>query len=190
MRDGKGARDGRVEAACAAHRTPLEGHARRLLKGREAEVPDLVQETFERFVRRFQDESPPGEPACALWLYTTLTNVCISYWRKQQVRLRSVADPALHVVAVPQQAEAMDAPPTRTALDTVLDEFTNEAFKKAVESLSRKLRSAYELHLLGLSHNQIADRLGLQPAAVRKRIHDARKHLKERLKLESRGDEP
>jgi len=191
MRDGNGGRDSRVEAACAAHRVALEAHARRLLRGREHEAADVVQEALERFLRRFLEEPPPPEPACALWLHTTLTNVCISFWRKLQVRRRAATDPAVQLVAVPQPVEPLDSPPTRTALDTVLDKFTNEGFKEAVESLSPKRRVTYELHMLGLSHAQIALQLGLQETAVRKRIHDARKILRERLAIDRKEeDEP
>ena len=101
MHDGNGGRDGQLEAACDAHRAALEAHARRLLRGREPEVPDVVQETFERLVRRFREEPPLKEPACALWLHTALTNVCISFWRKQLVRRRAATDPTLQLVAMP-----------------------------------------------------------------------------------------
>src|SRR5262245_1125228 len=135
MRDGMGRWDGEVEAACAAHRAALEAHAHRMLRGREPEVPDAVQETFERFVRRFQDVPPPAGPACACWLHRALTTICISFWRKQRLRQRAATDPATPLVALPPPAEPLDSPPPRTALDTVLDEFTNEGFKRALASL-------------------------------------------------------
>jgi len=152
-----------------------------------ADARDLVQDTMMRFLATFRDGQPPPEPRCARWLMKTLTRLLISDWRKQAVRKRAMADPALRLV--PPLPAAQEPDPPATSMNAVMERMTGEDFKAAVNSLSPKLRATYELHVLGFSHAEIATHLGLSDSALRKRLHDARKHLRARLQLGLGEDE-
>lgn len=183
MDAGNGDGDHALEAACVAHQAMLLHHARNFLGNRRDDAPDFVQDTIVRFVVAFRSKPPPREPGCGGWLMTTLTNLLISDWRKQGVRRAAMSDPVIHMIAGPQQVVSLDSVRPLSATDRALDELSNEDFKEAVNALSEKLRAAYELHVLGLRHQEIADRLGISAVAARKRLHDARRQLAERLEL-------
>jgi len=176
---------GELEAAFLAHRVTLLHHAQNFLGPRSADAQDFVQDTMERFVAAFPG-GPPPEPRCTGWLMTTLTHLLISEWRKQSVRRRSMADPTLPL-ATSQPVVALDSVRPPTAVEKALENITSEDFSRAVGSLSRKLRPVYELHTAGRSHAEIADSLGISVLAARKRLHDARLHLRKQLQLDLAG---
>lgn len=175
-----------MEAACETHHATLLAHARQFLGARKGDALDYVQETIARFLAAFPD-GPPPEPRCGGWLMTTLTHLLIGDWRKLGVRRRALADPALHVVSASPVTVVEVAPP---AVDAKLDWLNSEEYEAAVSSMSHKLREVYKLHVLGLSHLQIAERLEITVVAARKRLHDARTHLKAHLPIWARGSEP
>jgi RNA polymerase sigma-70 factor, ECF subfamily len=181
-RSGEGQRNEKLEAAFARHREMLLQWAHLHLGPRRDDADDFLQDVFERFLVTFPD-GPPPELHCGSWLIVVLSRLVIIEWRKQDVRRRNQSDPTLRVVSASQQAGVLDSSLDPSTLETLLETLTSEAFQSAVRSLSPKLRETYELHMLELSHGQIAARLGISSVAVRKRLHDARKQLRERLKL-------
>src|ERR1043165_6927775 len=170
-----------MEVAWAAHHATLLRHAQQFLGVRGCDASDYVQDTMVRFIAAFPD-GPPPEPRCGGWLMTTLTNLLLGDWRKGVVRRRALADPAIHLVTAPQPESALEASPSSVA-DTKLNWISSDQFEAAVDSMSHKLREVYELHILGLSHLQIAEQLAITVVAARKRLHDARVYLKARVPL-------
>jgi RNA polymerase sigma factor (sigma-70 family) len=62
-----------------------------------------------------------------------------------------------------------------------------EALQRAIEHLPSELRPVLELHLQGLSHAEIATRLGITTCASQQRLFKARTALKKQLGLDFRG---
>lgn len=158
---------------CQEHRGVLCAVARKLLRGREADVDDFVQEAIGRYLQRFRVGPRPANPAA--WLMKTLMNLLLSDWRKRCVRRRAQWDPNLELVAGPQPVGDPDreAPP-----ESPSEEVTFEQLEAAVGELSPKLRTAYLLHAAGHSNFEIAERLAIGLTAVRKRLFDARRRLR------------
>jgi len=144
-----------------------------------------VQETFRRFLEAFPDELPP-ESCCTGWLMTTLTHLIFDDGRKRSVQRRTLAN--LSVLPFPLADPGTEPPAKATPMSTVMDKITDKDFKAAVESLSLTLRIPYELHVLGFSHAEIAAKLGLAAGTLRKRLHDARQHLRKRLQMDLAGE--
>jgi len=141
---------------CQEHRGVLCAVARKLLRGREADVDDFVQEAIGRYLQRFRVGPRPANPAA--WLMKTLMNLLLSDWRKRCVRRRAQWDPNLELVAGPQPVGDPDreAPP-----ESPSEEVTFEQLEAAVGELSPKLRTAYLLHAAGHSNFEIAERLAI-----------------------------
>ncbi len=137
------------------------------------DAEDLVQETILRFIQTFERAEPlPTERACAAWLVTTLTNLFYMQCRKQRVQEQSARDPLLS-----EEAVVTPEPPTPGAGDTV----TNEQFAQALQKLSPKVRTTFEMHAAGKKYQDIANSLGVPVGTVAKRLHDARAKLREVL---------
>jgi RNA polymerase sigma factor (sigma-70 family) len=166
----------RLRAACEANHGMLLDYARRLLRGREVDAPDFVNDTMSRFLVAFP-EGPPPDLRAGIWMARTLKNSLISDWRKRAVRRNALADPALRLVVSPQPAGSPDSPMPPTPIDAVMDRVTFKDFVSKVDELSPRLREAYQLHLQGYNRAQIAQRLHLTENAVGKRLYDARRRL-------------
>jgi RNA polymerase sigma-70 factor (ECF subfamily) len=137
------------------------------------DAEDLVQEALLRFIQNFERaESLPNERVCAAWLVTTLTNLFYMQCRKQKVQEQSARDPLLS-----EEAVVAPEPPAQKAGDTV----TNEQFAQALQKLSPKVRTTFEMHAAGKKYQDIANSLGVPVGTVAKRLHDARAKLREIL---------
>lgn len=182
MDSGDRSAGGGLEAALVTHRPMLLNHARSFLGPRREDAQDFVQDTLERFVTSFP-QGPPPEPRCAGWLMTTLTHLLISDWRKQVVRRKALSDPAMAHTATPQPVVSLDSVRPPAVVEKVMEKVTPDDFKAAVATLSPKLRPVYELHVLGLSHEEIGSRLGIKAGAARKRLWEARRRLAAHLEM-------
>jgi RNA polymerase sigma-70 factor (ECF subfamily) len=137
------------------------------------DAEDLVQETLLRFIQAFDKlEALPPEKACAAWLVTTLTNLFYDQCRRQQVQARGAKDPLLS----PATTE-----PREPSSQPVYDSITDDQFAQALETLSPKIRTTFELHAAGKKYQEIASSLGVPVGTVAKRLHDARARLRELL---------
>jgi len=136
-----------------------------------ADAEDLVQEVLVKFVDSFpQMAQPAPEHVCMAWMATTLHHTFISRLRKE--RVRQSMEPAL----VHLQSMAQDlASPTEFPFS---ERIADDDLREAIESLSLKLRVAFEASREGKSYAQIGQELGIKEGAVAKRIFDARKGLK------------
>ena len=146
-----------------------------------ADAEDLVQETYLRAYRGFGSFTEGTN--LRAWLYRILTNTYINSYRSRQRRpderqLDDVEDLYLYrrIGAV---EEAMAA---RSAEDELMDLFTDDQVKAALDSLPDQFRMAvYLADVEGFSYREIADILDIPIGTVMSRLHRGRKAMQKEL---------
>lgn len=148
----------------------------RLLGDRTA-AEDVTQEVFFKVHRAAHQMDPARDPGP--WLATIATNACRDVWRSGAYRLgrRSAS-----LDDDPQLAESLGTradDPERGAITRERERLVQEA----ILALPEPLRMSILLHdYQGLSHQAIAELLGVEHAAARKRYSRALSALARRLK--------
>jgi RNA polymerase sigma-70 factor (ECF subfamily) len=147
------------------HQAALEAFALKLC-GNPPDAHDLVQDTFERALRKLATLQPGTNERA--WLFTILHNLFIDRCRRKQ------RDPASANVAeldLPSPGEP-EPPPAWTRLGAA-------EVRAAVAQLDDEFRRVYELHALeGRSYQEIAAALAIPQNTVGTRLLRARKKLK------------
>jgi RNA polymerase sigma-70 factor, ECF subfamily len=146
-----------------------------------ADAEDLVQETYLRAYRGFGSFTEGTN--LRAWLYRILTNTYINSYRARQRRpderqLDDVEDLYLYrrIGAV---EEAMAA---RSAEDELMDLFTDDEVKAALDDLPEGFRLAvYLADVEGFSYKEIAEILDVPIGTVMSRLHRGRKAMQKRL---------
>ena len=147
------------------------------LTGNEEDARDVVQDAYLRAwkgIDRFR-----GDAQLSTWLYRITAN-CASTHLSRRRRLRTEPllpglDPA--ELRHEAQPEAM----TETTLDL-------ERIARSVDQLPAKLRSVVVLRdVYGLTHESIAEELGISLSAAKVRLHRARKRLRDEMFEEGRA---
>lgn len=130
------------------------------------EVDDLVQEVFLRIVRRGNSQDLDRFEG---YVFETAASVFKDRFRRRRVRMS-----ASHVAFEPDLHGESDISPEQTVL-------AREALRettRAIMTLPERTRTIFILRRLeGLSHPEIARRLGLSLSAVEKHIQRAAKQL-------------
>lgn len=122
------------------------------------------------FERRSRFRSPPTGSARP-WLLGIATNVLRHHVRDEHTHLRILA-------AMPASGPA----PEPDDEDRLASIELRPAIAEALAALPSRQRDALLLHVLGgLTYDEVASALGVQPGTVRSRIHRARAALRERL---------
>lgn len=146
-----------------------------------AEAEDLVQETYLKAYRGY-GSFQEGTNLKA-WLYRILTNTFINSYRAKKRRpdesdLEEVED--LYLYRRLGGLEAATA--GRSAEEEVLDSFTDDDVKAAVEALPEQFRLAVLLSdVEGFSYKEIADIMDVPIGTVMSRLHRGRKALQKSL---------
>jgi RNA polymerase sigma-70 factor (ECF subfamily) len=146
-----------------------------------ADAEDLVQETYLKAYRGF----PGFEEGTNLkaWLYRILTNTYINTYRAKKRRpeesdLEDVEDLYLYRRLSGLQLASLG----RSAEDDLLDSYTDNEVKAALESLPEQFRMAVLLaDVEGFSYKEIADILDIPIGTVMSRLHRGRKGLQKKL---------
>jgi len=146
-----------------------------------ADAEDLVQETYLKAYRGFEGfEQGTNLKA---WLFRILTNTYINRYRQQKRRpeetdLADVEDFYLY-----RRLGGIDeARISKSAEDTLLELFTDDEVKDALESLPETFRMAVLLaDVEGFSYKEIAEILDIPIGTVMSRLHRGRKALQKRL---------
>ncbi|HET6411085.1 MAG TPA: sigma-70 family RNA polymerase sigma factor [Anaeromyxobacter sp.] len=149
------------------HERRLRSLARHLLWDRE-EVEDVVQQTFvQAFVAldRFAGTGP---------FSTWLTRIAVNEARLRARRWRRTER---SMVELSQSSESVADTPEQKAgrRETV------ERVRVALDRLPARHREVLSLVVDGLSHEEIAERLGIRAGAVKVRVHRARAALRQKV---------
>ena len=146
-----------------------------------ADAEDLVQETYLRAYRGFG--SFEAGTNLRAWLYRILTNTYINSYRAKQRRpderqLDDVEDLYLY-----RRLSAIEeALAARSAEDELMDLFTDDEVKAALDSLPEQFRIAvYLADVEGFSYKEIAEILEIPIGTVMSRLHRGRKAMQKQL---------
>ena len=160
-----------ADAFAERHRKWLLAVLRPLCRNR-SEAEDLTQESITRLYEHFgQAPTLPNELVCKKWSVRTANHLLVDQFRKQRVHDKNCQDPNL-------RNQVTDEPAPPSAFEAV----TAERLSEALQALSPELRETYLLHEAGWKYKDIARRLDIKSGTVSKRIHDARRQLRKRLK--------
>lgn len=146
------------------------------LTGNEEDARDVVQETYLRAwkaMKRFR-----GDAQFSTWLYRITANTSATMTqRRSRQRAESLDD-----------AEVVDDRPFVNPEASSEASALHERLSAAVAELPPKLRAVVVLKdIYDLSHEAIAEELGISEAAAKVRLHRARKRLRDVL-FEERGN--
>ena len=156
------------EELVIAYQHRVFGVALRML-GSRAEAEEIAQEVFLRAHRAVADFR--GEAKLGTWLYGIASRLCLNRLASADRRVTR-GDAALADVpaATVDAAVAAERAELEAAMHAAIAELPDE------RRLVLVLRD-----LEGLSYEQIAEALALDPGTVRSRLHRARMQLKEKL---------
>jgi RNA polymerase sigma-70 factor (ECF subfamily) len=146
-----------------------------------ADAEDLVQETYLRAYRGFGGfEAGTNLRA---WLYRILTNTYINSYRAKQRRpderqLEEIEDLYLYR----RLGAVEEAMASRSAEDELMDLFTDDEVKAALDALPEQFRIAvYLADVEGFSYKEIAEILEIPIGTVMSRLHRGRKAMQKEL---------
>lgn len=156
------------------------GLVHRLL-GDRTMAEDAVSEVFLKVHRAADRLDPQRDPGA--WLMTIATNVCRDLWRSGAYRMGRRASDVQDEAGVGGRLSSNTPGPEGELLGAERERLVQEALAE----LPEQLRIAVVLHdWEGLSHQEVADRTGIEHAAARKRYSRAitalGRLLKERLR--------
>ena len=160
--------------------SPLYTAALRMTRN-PADAEDLVQETYLKAYRAFAGFQEGTN--LKAWLYKILTNTFINSYRAKKRRpdesdIEDVED--LYLYRRLGGLEAATA--GRSAEEEVLDHFTDDDVKAALEALPDQFRIAVLLaDVEGFSYKEIAEIVDVPIGTVMSRLHRGRKALQKAL---------
>src|SRR3954463_12247851 len=146
-----------------------------------SDAEDLVQETYLKAYRGFGGfEEGTNLKA---WLYRILTNTYINSYRAKRRRPdESDIDDVEDLYLYRRLGGLEGAVAGRSAEDELLDIYTDDEIKAAIESLPEQFRMAVLLaDVEGFSYKEIADILDIPIGTVMSRLHRGRKGLQKKL---------
>lgn len=145
------------------------------------DAEDLVQETYLKAYRSY-GSFEPGTYLKA-WLYRILTNTYINSYRRKQRRPEESDVEDIEDLYLYHRLQGSDAAKAeRSAEDEVLDRFTDEDVKAAIEALPDSFRMAVILaDVEGFSYKEIAEITDVPIGTVMSRIHRGRRALQKTL---------
>jgi RNA polymerase sigma-70 factor (ECF subfamily) len=133
------------------------------------DAEDLTQEVFLQVYRKVN--SFRGEAAFGSWLYRVATNVTMMHLRKRRVEERRF-----------DMLELKDRPLERVAGGNHRHPVEHIALLRALCGLSKNARTLILLHdLQGLTHNEVAQSLGVATGTSKWRLYQAHRQLRETL---------
>jgi RNA polymerase sigma-70 factor (ECF subfamily) len=158
----------------------LYSAAMRMTRNR-ADAEDLLQETYLKAYRAY-GSFEQGTNLKA-WLYRILTNTFINSYRAKRRRPDETDLEELEDFYLFRHLGGLEAAAAgRSAEDEVLESFTDDEVKEAVESLPENFRIAVLLaDVEGFSYKEIADITGVPIGTVMSRLHRGRRALQKAL---------
>ena len=145
------------------------GVALRML-GRRADAEDVAQDVFLRVHRAIGGFR--GEARLSTWLYGITSRLCLNRLASAERKRMRYDDDA--VMDAPSDASDAPAAMERREIDAAL--------RRAIDELPDERRVVVVLRdIEGLSYDEIAEALELEPGTVRSRLHRARLDLKAKM---------
>jgi len=146
-----------------------------------SDAEDLVQETFLKGWRAF-DSYQQGTNLRA-WLFRIMTNTFINKYNSQQRRPQETELDEVEELFLFRRMGAFDqSKMSQSAEDQMLELFTDEEVKKAIESLPETFRIPVLLSdVEGFSYKEIAEILEIPLGTVMSRLHRGRKAMQKML---------
>ncbi len=143
----------------------------------EEDASEALQDAFlsaYRGLRNFKSES-----TFSTWLYRIATNASLMKYRKRRDNHVSLEQSQSHN----DDAEPLEVPDwSSQPEDDLLDSETRQVMEESVERLPEDLRIVFQRRdVLEESNADVAEALDLSVAAVKSRLHRARKLLRDRL---------
>jgi RNA polymerase sigma-70 factor, ECF subfamily len=142
--------------------------------GELSDAWDLVQDTFERALRRPPAVTSQGE--LRSWLLVVLRNRSLDYHRAAIVRRSEPVDP--NTLAAPGPKD-----------DPLWSRIDGDIVSTLIPLLSVALREVFVMHMEGCSSGEIARRLAIPIATVGTRIHRARRRLRAIVEQSAESDD-
>ena len=146
-----------------------------------ADAEDLVQETYLKAWRSFAGfEAGTNLRA---WLYRILTNTFINKYRAKQRRPAETGMDNIEDLYLYRRLPSLESSmSTRSAEDTLLEMFTDDEVKTALEELPENFRIPVLLaDVEGFAYKEIAEMLNIPVGTVMSRLHRGRKAMQKML---------
>jgi RNA polymerase sigma-70 factor, ECF subfamily len=146
-----------------------------------ADAEDLVQETYLKAYRGFGGFQEGTN--LKAWLFRILTNTYINRYRQQKRRPEETDLDDVEDFYLYRRLGGIDeARISKSAEDTLLELFTDDEVKDALESLPETFRMAVLLaDVEGFAYKEIAEILDIPIGTVMSRLHRGRKALQKAL---------
>ena len=146
-----------------------------------ADAEDLVQETYLKAYRAF-GSFQQGTNLKA-WLYRILTNTFINSYRSKKRRPEETEMDDVEDLYLYRRLGGLEgASAGRSAEEEVLESFTDDEVKTALESLPESFRMAVLLaDVEGFSYKEIAEIMDVPIGTVMSRLHRGRRALQKAL---------
>jgi RNA polymerase sigma-70 factor (ECF subfamily) len=146
-----------------------------------ADAEDLVQETYLKAYRGFGGFTEGTN--LKAWLYRILTNTYINSYRSKKRRPDETELDESEDLYLYRRLGGLEAVAAgRSAEDELMDFFTDQEVKDAIESLPEQFRIAVLLaDVEGFSYKEIAEIVDVPIGTVMSRLHRGRKALQKRL---------
>ena len=145
-----------------------------------SDAEDLVQETYLKAYRAY--ESFAAGTNLRAWLYRILTNTYINQYRAKQRRPDESGLGDLEEFYLYRRVGELGATVGRSAEDELLDWFTDDEVKAALDSLPENFRLAvYLADVEGFAYKEIAEITDVPIGTVMSRLHRGRKALHKAL---------
>ena len=159
---------------------PLYSAALRMTRN-PADAEDLVQETYLKAYRGFGGFTEGTN--LKAWLYRILTNSYINSYRAKKRRPDETALDEVEDLYLYRRLGGLEAVTAgRSAEDELMDFFTDQQVKDAIEALPEQFRMAVLLaDVEGFSYKEIAEIMDIPIGTVMSRLHRGRKALQKRL---------
>jgi len=147
----------------------------------KADAEDLVQETFLKGWRAF-DSYQQGTNLRA-WLFRIMTNTFINKYNSQQRRPQETELDDVEELFLFRRMGAFDqSKMSQSAEDQMLELFTDDEVKNAIESLPETFRIPVLLSdVEGFSYKEIAEMIEVPIGTVMSRLHRGRKAMQKLL---------
>jgi RNA polymerase sigma-70 factor (ECF subfamily) len=146
-----------------------------------ADAEDLVQETYLKAYRSFASFQQGTN--LKAWLYRILTNTFINSYRARKRRPEQTDVEDVEELYLYHRLGGLEAAAAgRSAEEDVLDSFTDDEVKAALDGLPEQFRLAVLLaDVEGFSYKEIAEMTNVPIGTVMSRIHRGRRALQKAL---------